>query len=82
MAGNVFNWNEVLIYLDGFYYRGVRGGAFDLGGEPTSAQRGNASFPTTENGDYGFRVASIPEPSTIMLAAVGALALFAYRRRR
>ena len=46
-----------------------------------SASERNAGLPTFELESVGFRVVSIPEPSTGLLVMTGLLAL-AYRRRR
>ena len=71
MGGNVFQWNEALIYSLPLYYGGLRGGAFDLGsGALLSSLRGNAFLPMDDRNDVGFRVASIPEPGTGVLAVL------------
>ncbi|MCP3885722.1 MAG: PEP-CTERM sorting domain-containing protein, partial [Propionibacteriaceae bacterium] len=45
---------------------------------------GRNDYPAGENSDVGFRVAAIPEPSSITLLVCGALGLLVYgwRRRR
>jgi formylglycine-generating enzyme len=84
MAGNVQQWNESVI-IDAFWAppqtRGIRGGdwfasAFFM----TSDRRYNAP-PAGEFENIGFRVASIPEPSALILAAVGGLTWLVCRRR-
>ena len=86
-GGNVAEWNETVIPTVEAPYseRGLRGGAF--GDDPSYAHanaRSHADPWTFEHQHIGFRVASIPEPGSIVLAAVGGLCLFAYtwRRRR
>jgi sulfatase modifying factor 1 len=67
MGGNVNQWNEALI--DGSF-RGYRGGSFDnvvFGLE--SSLRANFD-PASESSLIGFRVASVPEPSTALLAVL------------
>ncbi|WP_117625027.1 PEP-CTERM sorting domain-containing protein [Sedimentisphaera salicampi] len=63
-----------------FSYRGVRGGSyitddFALG----SSTRINVD-PYYEDYDIGFRVASVPEPCTLVLTSLGGL-LLARRKR-
>ena len=78
MAGNVYQWNEALIQ------NLVRGLSGSFAGSTLtgllSSTRGE-NDPRGVNGPVGFRVASIPEPSTIVLAALGVVALMAYRWR-
>ena len=79
MGGNELQWTESLI---GGSSRVARSGAFNApsdGLKSLAQVPGNPAFGLFT---YGFRVASIPEPSTIVLAAFGGLALLAYRRRR
>jgi formylglycine-generating enzyme len=79
MMGNVCEWNETLI--DGFY-RGIRGWSYDSGGaDPTgyylssSGRNDCLRDPTFENDSVGFRIASVPEPATLLLFALGAFVL-------
>lgn len=79
LGGNVWQWNEALI--DSF--RGIRGSAFDR--DPSSFMLSSnriGSNPTFVNAIIGFRVASVPEPSTFALgaAAIASLAFVARRR--
>ena len=78
MMGNVMEWMESPYnsgdYPSGFY-RGVRGGSYygndtDLG---SSYQHGDE--PAVEDDGLGFRVASVPEPCTLVLLALGGLLL-------
>jgi sulfatase modifying factor 1 len=78
MDGNVFQWNETLIF-DG--QRGVRGGTFDgLPDYLLSSGRG-WDQPGDFNQNTGFRLASIPEPSTGVLAVVAFGLMWVLRRR-
>jgi formylglycine-generating enzyme len=78
MGGEVYQWNEAVIGAS----RGSRGGAWDFDSSfiPSSSRRtGNFG----ESSDIGFRVASVvPEPSSLVLAALGFVALAAWRLRR
>lgn len=80
-GGNVVEWNETLI---GNGARGLRGGSWYQGIEYMSASFYEAEGPTLQNELTGFRVATVPEPSTILpsIAAVLALAVRCKRRSR
>ena len=78
-AGNVWEWNEALVY--GFY-RGVRGGAFDNNGDEAllAGSRAGYNDPADEREVIGFRVSQIPEPAALSLLALGGIVLI--RRAR
>ena len=78
-GGNVLEWNEALIEGSA---RGLRGGSF-ISGSASSLRSSfrSASSPTGLSGTFGFRVATVPEPSTYALAAIGIIALLCVRRR-
>ncbi len=79
MGGDVWQWNETLISGS---YRGLRGGSWlDYSSSLQSSYR-IINFPTGENSIFGFRVASVPEPSTFVLAACGAVGLLWLAGRR
>jgi formylglycine-generating enzyme len=78
MMGNVWEWNETFIYVS---YLGIRGGSYY--GDPDFVLRSSWQYgdhPDLEAQNLGFRVASIPEPCTLILLALGGLA--AARRQR
>jgi formylglycine-generating enzyme len=82
MGGNVLQWNEAKI---GQYNRCLRGGAwYFYYDQLPSSYRFINWYPTPGQSTFGFRVASIPEPSGITLVVCGAIGLLAYawRRRR
>jgi sulfatase modifying factor 1 len=78
MGGNVYQWNEALI---GGSSRGLRGGSFRFNSLDLLSSSRNNIPPTGEDGDNGFRVASVPEPSTAVLAAVACGLMWLLRRR-
>jgi formylglycine-generating enzyme required for sulfatase activity len=77
-AGNVMEWNDAVISGSS---RGTRGGSW---GGPVfglqSSFRNAGVAPTDELDFVGFRVASVPEPSTAILVLLGAGACIALRR--
>ena len=85
-GGNVFEWNESA--LDGTNSsssenRAIRGGEWANAAGPLRSSSRYNSDPTTEQNLIGFRVASVPEPSTYaLLLMAGAGALWFARRRR
>jgi formylglycine-generating enzyme required for sulfatase activity len=79
-GGNLFEWNETVVNSS---RRGVRGGEWNDNAIPLQASFRSSEDPTTafEFTDIGFRVASIPEPSTAALLFIGSLATILPRRR-
>ncbi|MHC4692195.1 MAG: formylglycine-generating enzyme family protein [Planctomycetota bacterium] len=76
MMGNVWEWNETLIGSA----RRLRGGSYsDPGFGLTSSSRTQYD-PDLEFYNIGFRIASIPEPYSLVLLSLGGLTLM--RRRR
>ena len=79
-GGNVAEWNETNI---GGTAHGQRGGYFTTTADSLSAQsRGFVLNQPTGRDNIGFRVASIPEPSTGILLALGMIGLAGWRRPR
>jgi formylglycine-generating enzyme required for sulfatase activity len=79
-GGNVWEWTERDLYGSEGDYRVLRGGSWNdfifelLTAEPFGWDVPNFEFPS-----YGFRVASIPEPSTLWLA-ITAMMFVGWRR--
>jgi formylglycine-generating enzyme len=70
MGGDVNQWNEALINGS---IRGLRGGSFSDGSGLMQSTSGRATVlgsPEFAYGNVGFRVASVPEPSTGVLAVL------------
>jgi formylglycine-generating enzyme required for sulfatase activity len=64
-GGNLWEWNEAIVSTSS---RGTRGGSFSNGnGEEIKlkASHRNDYPPTYEHDSFGFRVAMVPQPSTI-----------------
>lgn len=86
MGSNVINWVETLVrHPDSPGTRELWGASF--GGSSVNMHlttSGSSFFPTVSSGGFGFRVASIPEPSSVVLAALGfvTLAVWSWRKRK
>jgi sulfatase modifying factor 1 len=77
-GGNVVEWNDAVVSSSS---RGVRGGAYD---DPDIflASSGRAAFePWYESYGIGFRVASVPEPSCVVLTLLASGMLVTRRKR-
>ena len=68
MAGDVWQWNESLIATS---LRGMRGGAYVFSSVNMQSSFRAHDTPLDEGSDIGFRLAMVPEPSSIVLALVG-----------
>jgi formylglycine-generating enzyme required for sulfatase activity len=80
-GGNVFEWNPAS--WPGYSLCGLRGGSFgDYSGFLLASSRGYGDPPVGEFASIGFRVASVPEPGSIILVVSGAIAGLIWRRRR
>jgi sulfatase modifying factor 1 len=81
-GGNVEEWND----LDGSnnIARGYRGGFWDIGfNSANSSDRIGDSSPAPQGANLGFRIATVPEPSTCALLLLsGAASLWALKRRK
>jgi formylglycine-generating enzyme required for sulfatase activity len=88
MGGNAWEWEETEFDLQNdnpSSVRGLRGGSW--GGGPTNLLASNRTFgyygPSDKSSyDVGFRVASVPEPSSAALLMIVSIAGLWQRRRR
>ena len=84
-GGNVWEWNETA--YDGTYNtagenRELRGGSWNSGSFDLNASNRNVGSPSNEyDVGSGFRVASVPEPSTGLLVLLGLSGLLLKRRK-
>jgi formylglycine-generating enzyme required for sulfatase activity len=80
MAGDVWQWNEMLIAAS---YRGLRGGPFFFGSYYLLSSNGAGGLTTADGDSFGFRVASVltPEPSTGVLAIIACGVILWWRKR-
>jgi formylglycine-generating enzyme len=72
-GGNVWEWNEA---INAGSSRGLRGGSFEqYDGYLLAAERNAWYAPTVEGYDFGFRLAEVPEPASILILAVAGMGL-------
>jgi len=76
MMGNVWEWHENFYYS---YYDTVRGGCY-LNTDGCLASSCSSYYSPGEGSHIGFRVASVPEPATLLLLGLGGLASLRKRR--
>ena len=67
-GGDVWQWNETDIYGDGSS-RGLRGGGWGDGSDCLASSYRYSGNPTNEDSNIGFRVASVPEPGSLVMLA-------------
>jgi formylglycine-generating enzyme required for sulfatase activity len=77
-AGNVREWNDAVIGSS----RGLRDGSWNWqGGYPLPASYRGFIPPTDEYDSIGFRVASVPEPTSLVLTVLAGGVMLARRKR-
>jgi formylglycine-generating enzyme required for sulfatase activity len=78
-GGNVYEWNETAVNT---LSRGVRGGWWDDNSGSLRASYRQWRNPLVETFQLGFRMASIPEPGTLLLGALAGIGLLGLACRR
>ena len=78
-SGDVWNWNDALVSGS---FRGLRGGLWGDGSSLLASSSRSTGYPSDEHGSIGFRVASVPEPGSLTLLLVCAVAFGIWRQRR
>jgi formylglycine-generating enzyme required for sulfatase activity len=77
-GGNVWEMNDAVI---SGAYRGLRGGSWgDYGGSLLQSSS-RTDLPSNEGDSIGFRVASVPEPTSVVLAMFASGMLLIRRKR-
>jgi formylglycine-generating enzyme required for sulfatase activity len=77
-GGNVREWNDAVISGSS---RGLRGGSFFLSELHLRASNRSNSDPSNEYSVVGFRVASVPEPTSLLLTMLAGGVMLARRKR-
>jgi len=77
-GGNVWEWNDEVISGSS---RGLRGGSFTNSGNLLRASFRNTNGPALELNFIGFRVASVPEPTSLLLTMLAGGVMLARRKR-
>ncbi len=78
-GGNVWEWNDTVIAGSS---RGLRGGSWSYSDSFLRSSYRDGSGPADESNHVGFRVASVPEPSSGVLMLLGGAAYWLVRRKK
>ncbi|MGD8454411.1 MAG: SUMF1/EgtB/PvdO family nonheme iron enzyme [Phycisphaerae bacterium] len=78
-GGNVWEWNETIVSSWGVEERGLRGASFDELSGWLAASCRFSCYATNETECLGFRVAAVPEPTSLALLLCS-MGMFARRR--
>jgi formylglycine-generating enzyme required for sulfatase activity len=80
LNGNVSDWNEA--FVNGDSSRGLHSGSWSSSETILRASQRGWNSADNESWGVGFRVASVPEPSSALLILLGGAALLSHRRFR
>jgi len=78
-CGNIQEFNETIV--NNGTRRALRGGSFSSNWSTLVAHYSGSVDPASTSNLYGFRVAEVPEPTTLSLLALGGLAMLRRRKR-
>lgn len=78
-GGNLREWNDAVIGGSG---RGIRGGMWTDSSVYLMSSMSGGLSPEVKYNNLGFRLASVPEPSGVLLALFGCMGAVLARRRR
>jgi len=78
-GGNVWEWDDAVISSSS--RRGLRGSSFDSTVNNLRASTRDGLGPAVEDNDVGFRVASVPEPTSLLLTMLAGGVMLARRKR-
>jgi sulfatase modifying factor 1 len=81
-GGNVYEWNDAVITGDTGTGRGIRGGGYSSSSSSLRSTSRDAYYPTDAYSSFGFRVASVPEPSTTLLMFMAGVGVLGWKRWR
>ncbi len=79
-GGNAWEWNDAVINDT---WRGLRGGAWNLNESylRSSSRDGGGDGPAFEDANIGFRLAAVPEPTSILLSMLAGGMMLIRRKR-
>jgi len=78
-GGNVWEWNDAVILGSS---RGIRGGSMSNDAGILQSSYGSGLVPDGEDYGVGFRLASVPEPSTAVLVLLSGAGWLVWKRRK
>ena len=77
MSGNIREWNDAVAGSS----RGLRGGSWYYNGAILASSFRGGNVPSSESFTIGFRLASVPEPSSLVLTILASSMMLIRRKR-